>query len=79
MYNMLSFFSLFSYYFIFVRIWSLMFQRFQIPSIPNTKESASSVENFSINLKKKLIRSIDEDYCIYTFNRDFDEIRDIVW
>lgn len=56
-----------------------MFQRFQIPSIPNTKESASSVENFSINLKKKLIRSIDEDYCIYTFNKDFDEIRDIVW
>lgn len=49
-----------------------------IPSIPNTKESASSVENFSINLKKKLIRSIDEDYCIYTFNKDFDEIRDIV-
>lgn len=52
-----------------------MFQRFQIPSIQNTKES---VENFSINLKKKLIRSIDEDYCIYTFNKDFDEIRDIV-
>lgn len=77
MYNMLQFFLT-----IFLLFYICSNLIINVPTIPNSfdsKESASSVENFSINLKKKLIRSIDEDYCIYTFNKDFDEIRDIVW